>query len=337
MRAILLEQPGDPDQLRLHQVADPASATGTQLRVRLHAAGINPLDTKLRARGTYYPEQMPAILGCDGAGVIESVGPNVTGFQVGDRVMFCNGGIGGHGADQGNYAEYTLVDATQVARIPDNIDFAHAAAAPLACITAWESLFDRVQLKSTDTVLIHAGAGGVGHIAIQLARNTGARVVTTIGDESRRAFVESLGADLVINYRAQDFVQEVLSWTDSKGVDVCFDTVGGKTLEQSFAATKVYGDIVTLLQPDADTEWKIARIRNVRITQELMLTPMVLGLPDARRHQGEILRRCAALMATDSLKIEVAKIYPLEQAAEGHRRIEAGGMRGKLVLKPKPT
>ena len=333
MRAILLEQPGDPDQLRLHEVADPASATGTQLRVRLHAAGINPLDTKLRARGTYYPEQMPAILGCDGAGVIESIGPDVTQYQIGDRVMFFNGGIGGHGVDQGNYAEYTLVDAAYVAHIPDNIDFAHAAAAPLACITAWESLFDRVQLKSTDTVLIHAGAGGVGHIAIQLARNIGARVITTIGDESRRAFVESLGADLVINHRAQDFVEEVLSWTNGKGADVCFDTVGSKTFEQSFAATKVYGDIVTLLQPDVDTDWKTARIRNLRTTQELMLTPMVLSLSDARHHQGEILRRCAALMATGALEIEVAATYPLEQAADAHRRIEAGGMQGKLVLR----
>jgi NADPH2:quinone reductase len=333
MRAILLEQPGDPDQLRLHEVADPDLATGTQLRVRLHAAGINPLDTKLRARGTYYPEQTPAILGCDGAGVIESSGPDVTQYQIGDLVMFFNGGIGGHGVDQGNYAEYTLVDAAYVAHIPDNIDFAHAAAAPLACITAWESLFDRVQLKSTDTILIHAGAGGVGHIAIQLARNIGARVITTIGDESRRTFVESLGADLAINYRAQNFVEEVLSWTEGKGADVCFDTVGGKTLEQSFAATKVYGDIVTLLQPDVDTDWKTARIRNLRITQELMLTPMVLSLSDARHHQGEILRRCAALMATGALEIEVAATYPLEQAADAHRRIEAGGMQGKLVLR----
>ena len=336
MRAILLEQPGDPDQLTLREVADPVSPSGTQLRVKLHAAGINPIDTKLRARGTYYPEQMPAILGCDGAGVIESIGPDVTALQVGDRVMFCNGGIGGHGVDQGNYAEYALVDAAQVALIPDRIDFVHAAAAPLACITAWEALFDRIQIKSTDTVLIHAGAGGVGHIAIQLARNTGARVITTIGDESRRAFVESLGADFVINYRTQDFVEEVLSWTQGKGADVCFDTVGGKTFEQSFAATKVYGDIVTLLQPDANTDWKTARIRNLRVTQELMLTPMVLNLSDARHHQGEILRRCAALMATDSLRIEVAGTYPLEQAADAHRRIEAGGMQGKLVLEITP-
>jgi NADPH2:quinone reductase len=332
MRSVLLEQPGDPDQLTLREVADPALPSGTQLRVKLHAAGINPIDTKLRARGTYYPEHMPAILGCDGAGVIESIGPDVTHLQVGNRIMFCNGGIGGHGVDQGNYAEYALVDAAQVALIPDRIDFVHAAAAPLACITAWEALFDRIQIKSTDTVLIHAGAGGVGHIAIQLARNTGARVITTIGDESRRAFVESLGADFVINYRTQDFVEEVLSWTQGNGADVCFDTVGGKTFEQSFAATKVYGDIVTLLQPDANTDWKTARIRNLRITQELMLTPMVLNLSDARHHQGEILRRCAALMATDSLRIEVAGTYPLEQAADAHRRIEAGGMQGKLVI-----
>lgn len=332
MRAILLEQPGACEQLQLCEVPEPAAPRGTQLRIRLHAAGINPLDTKLRARGTYYPEQMPAILGCDGAGIIESIGPDVTQYQVGDRVMFFNGGIGGHGVDQGNYAEYTLVDAAHVAHVPDTIDFVQAAAAPLACITAWESLFDRVQLKSTDTVLIHAGAGGVGHIAIQLARNIGARVITTIGDESRRNFVQALGADCIINYREDDFVKTALAETNGRGVDVCLDTVGGKTLEQSFACTKVYGDIVTLLQPDADIDWKTARIRNLRMTQELMLTPMILNLAEARLHQGEILRRCAALMATGALEIEVAQTYPLEQVAEAHRRIEAGGMQGKLVL-----
>ena len=113
---------------------------------------------------------------------------------------------------------------------------------------------------------------------------------------------------------------------------MCLDTVGGKTFEQSFACTKVYGDIVTLLQPDANTDWKTARIRNLRITQELMLAPMILNLAEARLHQGEILRRCAAFMATGALEVEVAQTYPLEQVAEAHRRIEAGGMQGKLVL-----
>ncbi len=332
MRAILLEQPGAPEQLQLREVADPTAPSGSQLRVRMHAAGVNPIDTKLRARGTYYPEQMPTILGCDGAGIVDAIGPTVDAFKPGDRVFFCNGGIGAGGAQQGNYAEITLVDAALAAHIPDNLSFIQAAAAPLVCITAWESLFDRVRLKSTDTALIHAGAGGVGHVAIQLARNIGARVATTISNEERRSFVESLGAERVLNYREQDFVQATLDWTHGQGVDVCLDTVGGQTMSQSFAATKVYGDIVTLLQPDADTDWKTARIRNQRLTQELMLTPMILGLEQAQAHQGEILRRCAALMATAALQIEVAETYPLEHAAAAHRRIEAGGMQGKLVL-----
>ncbi len=157
---------GSPDVLQVQEITNPGVPVGnTELLVRLVAAGLNPIDTKLRQRGSFYPEQMPAILGCDGAGVVEAVGAGVQRFRPGDAVYFCYGGLGGH---QGNYAEYTVVDERFVAPKPASISFAEAAAAPLVLITAWEALYERGRLEPKENVLIHAGAGGVGHVAIQL-------------------------------------------------------------------------------------------------------------------------------------------------------------------------
>ena len=160
MKAVLMTAPGAPDVLQLQQVDNPAVPVGdTELLVRLKAAGINPIDTKLRKRGTFYPDKMPAILGCDGAGIVEAVGAGVQKFRVGDEVYFCSGGLGDR---YGNYAEYTVVEERLVARKPKSISFAEAAATPLVLITAWEALYDRGRLEAGRKVLIHAGAGGVG-------------------------------------------------------------------------------------------------------------------------------------------------------------------------------
>ncbi|MCW8918849.1 MAG: zinc-dependent alcohol dehydrogenase family protein [Gammaproteobacteria bacterium] len=330
MKAIVMKTCGGPEVLQLAEIALPQIEHGHQVRVRLKAAGVNPIDTKLRARGSYYPQLMPTVLGCDGAGVIESVGPEVTAFTPGDEVYFCRGGIGG---PQGNYAEYAVVDARYIARKPAALDFAHAAAAPLVLITAWEALHGRAAIKAGEKVLIHAGAGGVGHVAIQLAKLAGCEVLTTVGSEEKAAFVKALGADVVVNYRDESFVEAALRWSgDGTGVDVVFDTVGGAIFEQSFAATRPYGHLVTLLQPEATTNWKVARLRNLTTSLELMLSPMYLGWAEAERQQAEILTHCAALLDAGQLQIHLAATLPLAQAAEAHRRIEQGGMQGKLVL-----
>lgn len=332
MKAIVMKACGGPEVLQLAEIALPQIEHGQQVRVRLRAAGVNPIDTKLRARGTYYPQLMPTVLGCDGAGIIETVGPEVTAFAPGDEVYFCRGGIGG---PQGNYAEYAVVDARHIARKPAALDFAHAAAAPLVLITAWEALHGRAAIKAGQKVLIHAGAGGVGHVAIQLAKLAGCEVLTTVGSEEKAAFVTALGADAVVNYRDDSFVAAALEWSgggNGAGVDVVFDTVGGALFEQSFAATRPYGHLVTLLQPEATTDWKVARLRNLTTSLELMLSPMYLGWPEAERQQAEILTQCAALFDAGQLQIHLAATLPLAQAAEAHRRIEQGGMQGKLVL-----
>ena len=220
------------------------------------------------------------------------------------------------------------------ARMPVSLDFTAAAAVPLVLITAWEALYDRAQLKPAERVLIHAAAGGVGHVAVQLARHTFARVAATVGDVDKAAFVRALGAERLIEYKQEDFVQAALDWTGGAGVDLTLDTVGGETFCKSFAATRVYGQVVTLLQTVCDANaMKTARNRNLGIHYELMLTPMFLGLHAARVHQREILEQGAQLIEAGKLKVQVSAVLPLADAAEAHRRIGAGHTTGKIVLR----
>jgi NADPH2:quinone reductase len=328
MKAVVMTVAGNPEVLQLQEVPKPTPGN-TEILVRLVAAGINPIDTKLRKRGTFYPEQMPAILGCDGAGIVEAVGGEVTKFCPGDEVYFCYGGLGAH---QGNYAEYTTVDEKFVASKPKSVSFAEAAAAPLVLITAWEALYERGKLEPGEKVLVHAGAGGVGHVAIQLVKLKGADVATTISTQEKANFVTKLGADKVIFYKQTDFIQATLDWTNEEGVDLAFDTIGGETFDQTFSAVRVYGDIVTILEPDVNTVWKVARTKNLRICLELMLTPMLLGNTEGLQHHGEILQQCATWIDEGKLKIQVSHIFPLQEAANAHQLLEDGGLIGKIVL-----
>jgi NADPH:quinone reductase len=329
MKAILMTAPCAPEVLQLARVPDPILQQTTEMLVQLKAAGVNPIDTKLRQRGTFYPDRMPAILGCDGAGIVTAVGSAVTRFQIGDAVYFCNGGLGGH---PGNYAEWAIVDEKFAARKPETLSFAQAAAAPLVLITAWEALFDRGRLQAGQTVLIHAGAGGVGHVAIQLAHWQGAQVCTTVSNSTKADFVQQLGADYVIDYKTTDFAPATLAWTQGQGVDLAFDTVGGSILGQTFPAVKLYGDVVTILEPDPATPWKPARNRNLRVGFTLMLTPMLQGLVAAQQAQAKILEHCAQLIDQGQLTIAIGATFPLAEAAAAHRHLEQGGVTGKIVL-----
>jgi NADPH2:quinone reductase len=330
MKAVLMTAAGEPEVLQLQEMPDPAIEKDTEILVRLVAAGVNPIDTKLRRRGTFYPDQMPAILGCDGAGVVEAVGSSVQQFHVGDEVYFCAGGLG---AKLGNYAQMAVVDEQFVAPKPQSLSFAEAAAAPLVLITAWEALYERGRLEPKQRVLIHAGAGGVGHVAIQLAKLKGAQVCTTVGSQDKARLVRQLGADHPILYKQTDFVEAALDWTGGEGVDLAFDTVGGKTFYDTFPAVRVYGDVVTILEPDpAHFNWKIARSRNLRISFELMLTPMLQGLVAAQQHQAEILKQCASWIDEGKLKIHLSQTFPLKDAAAAHKALETGSTTGKIAL-----
>ena len=193
----------------------------------------------------------------------------MTSLQPGDEVWLCHGGLGG---EQGNYATFNIVSEQIARKKPASLSFEQAAAAPLILITAWEALFDRARLEPGQTVLVHGGAGGVGHVAIQLANNAGARVCTTVGNEENARFALSLGADKAINYRHEDFVEAVLEWMHGLGVDVALDIMGGPVFQDTFKAMAHYGSLITLLDPGADIAWNEARNRNLRIGFELMLT-----------------------------------------------------------------
>jgi NADPH2:quinone reductase len=331
MKAVVMRETGEPEVLSLEEVTTPEITSVTQLKVRLEAAGVNPVDTKLRSRGLLLPDGIPAVLGCDGAGVVVETGSQVTEFREGDEVWYCDGGLGGL---HGNYAQYAVVEESVCCRKPASIDFIHTAAAPLVLITAWEALFGRARLTEEKTLLVHAGAGGVGHVAIQLAKQAGVRVLSTVSSKEKQAFVTSLGADETILYKEQDFVESVLNLTDGAGADVVLDTVGGDVFKASINATAAYGDLVTLLDPGNNVEWKEARNRNLRIGFTLMLTPMLRHLPQARANQVAILSDCAEMIDSGSLRIHVDDALSLDRALQAHEMIEQGQVLGKLVLTP---
>ena len=330
MRAILMTAAGSADVLQAHELPLPALPSTRHLRVKLVAAGINPLDTKLRSKPAYYPDKLPAILGCDGAGIVESLGSDVTRFKLGDAVYFCNGGIGD---EAGCYAEYTTVHEDYVALKPTSLSMAESAALPLVLLTAWEALVERANLQAGQTILIHAGAGGVGHIAVQLAHHLGAKVAVTVSDEHKARYCTELGAHKTIAYREQDFVAETLAWTHNKGTDVIFDTVGGDTFTRSLNAVRYGGKLVSLLStPLSLADTQLARLRNLSLCYELMLTPQLMKLHEERIRQRHILEQGAQWADTGKLKVRVGKTFPLAEAAAAHRMIEQGGVSGKIVL-----
>jgi NADPH2:quinone reductase len=328
MKAMLMTAVGDPDVLQCQEIDDPEITTATQIKIKLKAAGVNPVDTKIRRNGVFYDQPLPAVLGCDGAGVVVDTGPAAGQFKVGDKVWFCHGGLG---REPGNYAQYTVLDERWVGLSPKTYSFTEAASAPLVLITAWAALFDRGGLQAGQTVLIHAGAGGVGHVAIQMAKLKGARVITTVSSGQKEEFVKSLGADETVIYTQGGFADAVNDLTGGLGADLVFDTVGSAVFKESIAATAHFGRLVTLLDP-GELNLSEARMRNLLIGFELMLTPMLRDLTAARDQHIDILNQCALWADKGLLKLHVSKVLPLEAAAEAHRLIEAGHTTGKIVL-----
>jgi len=331
MKAIMLTGAGGTEMLKLQDVPDPEISGPQDVVVRLHAAGLNPVDYKLRRVGGFYPDRLPLILGCDGAGIVHAIGEDVTKFEVGDEVFFFNGGMGGD--EQGNYAEYTIVHEEYLAQKPESLSMVEAASVPLVWLTAWEALFDRYSLQAGETVLVHGGAGGVGYIAIQIARQAGATVFTTISSPEKAEFARSIGADECINYKEDDFVAKVLELTDGQGVDVVFDVVGGQVFADSFPATKVFGHVVTLDEINfSKEEVNVAKLRNLSLSYELMLTPMHFKMHDARVRQTSMLEEAARLIDAGKIKVVVNNVFSMDEISQAHDVVEDGHSIGKTVI-----
>ncbi|MGA9665774.1 MAG: zinc-binding dehydrogenase [Gallionella sp.] len=334
MKAILMSSAGGPEVLAQYDVEKPDLPSPNHVRVKLSAAGVNPLDAKLRAKPIYYPGKLPAILGCDGAGIVEKIGSAVTRFKEGDAIFFCNGGLGGNEGDEpGCYAEFTTVHEEYCAATPANIGLQDLAGLPLVLITAWEALIDRANLQAGQTILIHGGTGGVGHIALQLANHLGARVAVTVSDDKKEGLAQGLEAEKIVRYKEMDFVMDVEEWSGGKGVDVVLDTIGGDVFLRSMNVARIGGKIVTLLStPMSLEDTQLARLRNLAICYEMMLTPQVIKNHEERIRQRKILEQGAKLAESGDLGVLVSYALPLNEAAEAHRIIEQGHVLGKIIL-----
>jgi len=329
MRAILMTAVGGPEVLQLVELPDPEITTEHDVRVRLRAAGVNPVDYKLRSGGTI-GGSLPAILGWDGAGVVDSVGAAVTRLRAGDEVYFCDGGFG---PTPGTYAELKVLDERYVAHKPQRLSFGEAAAAPLVTITAWEALRGRARVGKDQFVLVQAGAGGVGHMSVQIARLAGARVATTVTAGAKAELASSLGAELCIDYRREDVGERLRAWTGMDGADVVHDTVGGRTFTACFALVRPYGDLVSNVESQWQQEaFTLMHDRNLRVSFTWMPAPSVFGWPEHRERQRKILEQAAAHFDAGDLRVAVGATFPLEQAGEAHRALEAGEILGKAVL-----
>ena len=264
--------------------------------VRVQASGVNPLDTKIRAAEAAHAKQpLPAVLGMDMAGTVEEVGPGVTMFSPGDEVYGMVGGVGG---EQGTLAEFVAADADLLALKPKNLSVREAATLPLITITAWEGLVDRAKVHPGQTVLIHAGAGGVGHVAVQIACALGAQVFATVSPDKRK-IVEGYGA-VAIDYRSSSVEQYVEESTAGQGFDTIYDTVGGATLDASFLAVKRYtGHVVSCLGWGSHSLAPLS-FRAASYSGVFTLLPLMTG--QGRAHHGQILAQAAALSSTGKLK-----------------------------------
>jgi len=328
MRAMVLTAVGGPDVLQLAELPEPAIRGEHEVLVRLRAASINPADYKQRSHGTGGP--LPVVLGSDGAGVVEATGDAVTRVQPGDEVYFCDGGFA---SVPGTYQEAKVVDEQYLARKPQRLSFVEAAAAPLVTITAWEAQRERARTGAGQFALVQAGAGGVGHMSVQIARLAGARVATTVTPGPKTELASSLGAELCIDYTREDVGEKLRGWTGMDGADVVHDTVGGKTFTACFSLVRPYGDLVS----NVESPWEAEAItamhnRNLRVSFTWMPAPLVFGWPGHRQRQRAILEHAAGLFDAGELRVAVGATFPLEHAADAHRALEAGQVIGKAVL-----
>jgi NADPH2:quinone reductase len=323
MRAYVVERP--EAGFTLVDLPHPAPLAG-QVLVRVHASGVNPLDTKIRAgKAAHAKQPLPSVLGLDMAGVVEEVGDGVTAFRRGDEVYGMVGGVGGL---QGTLAEFVLANVELLAIKPKALSMREAAALPLITITAWEGIVDRAKVHAGQKVLIHAGAGGVGHIAVQLANAFGAEVFATVSAEKQR-FVEELGAR-AIDYRSLSTEEYVAQYTGGEGFDVVYDTVGGATIDASFVAVKRYtGHVVSCLGWSTHSLAPLS-FRGATYSGVFTLMPLLTGL--GLKHHGEILRQAAALADDGKLRPLMNKEhFGFTDIGAAHALVEAGAM-GKVVV-----
>ena len=313
MRAMEITAFGSSDVFREREMERPEAGAG-ELLVRVIYSGTNPVDAKVRQNGTWAGITPPVVLGYDASGIVEAVGPGVTGFKAGDEVYYTPEIFGN---TLGTYAEYNAVPARFVAPKPRNLSFEEAAAVPLAGGTAWEAIVRRMRVKPGETVLIHGGAGGVGSFAVQMAKAAGARVLASAGTANQNVLGE-LGADVAIDYSKEDVFEIALRETGGTGVDAVFDTVGGELIAKSIAATRPFGRLACILTPAGSLgglSSKNQTLFGIFLTRE-----------------AERLHEMTKAIEQEMIRPLIGDVLPLDQVARAHERLDSGHGRGKIVL-----
>ena len=308
MKAAQISQYGPAENVKVVDIEQPSIGEG-QVLIAVHAASINPWDSKVRngdVQGAM-PLELPVTLGGDLAGVVQAVGANVTAFKVGDKVY---GQTGQTGGNTGAFAEYAAVNADTISIMPTNLDFPEAAAAPLTGVSAIQGLQEHLNLQTGQKILIHGGAGGIGTMAIQIAKHMGAYVATTATGDGLD-YVKQLGADEVIDYKTQQFDELLTDY------DAVFDLVGGESYGRSFKVLKQGGAIVSMLMPP---------------NQQLMEQYGVQAIHEVASATTAALQKLATFIEEGTMSVHVDKTYPLEQVADAFTAWESGGVHGKVVL-----
>jgi len=328
MKAQVIRTFGDPDVFKIEDIPKPEIEPG-HLLIKVHASSVNQVDCKIRrGEAPSIAPEFPAVLHSDVAGTVEEVGEGVKDFQVGDEVYGCAGGM--RGCEGGALAEYLLADAHLIAKKPKSLSFGEAAALPLVTLTSWIALFSKGSLTTNMNILIHGGLGGVGHIAVQLAKWKGAKIYTTVGSDASFDQVRELGADFVINYKSQNVGEYVARFTETKGFDFVFDTVGGKNLDNSFEAAALNGRVATT-QARSMHDLTPLHQKGLSFHVVFMLIPLIYGVE--RKGHGEILTKAADLVDQGKLKpLLCEEQFSLDQVSAAHALMESGKARGKIIL-----
>lgn len=331
MKAVVAIEQGTPDVFRLVEQPVPHAGPG-QVLIKVVASAVNHIDTKVRkAKLPMTPEHFPAVLQSDFSGVVIALGDAVSSFRVGDEVYGFAGGFKGPQGDvPGALSEYMLADAQLIALKPRALDFRQAAALPLVAVTAWLALHEKVKINTATKVLIQGGVGGVGHVALQIAKAAGAKVFTTVRTEESAALAYQFGAEVVILSGANTPQEIVAKYTGGEGFDVIFDTVGGAELDAAFQMIRPAGDVITIVGA-ASHNLAPLYLRGANLHTVLVLVPIMFG--QGKEKQGEILDQIRLL--SDQGKIVPLldpQRFTLETVADAHRKLEAGDAHGKLVI-----
>ena len=328
MKAMVIDSFGAPEVFREADIPRPQVLAGHVL-IKVMASSVNPIDGRIRRGETpAMAPDFPAVLHGDVAGVVVAVGDEVSAFKAGDEVFGLAGGV--RGTAGGALAEYLLADAAFLALKPQKLDMAAAAALPLVSLAAWQSLFDKGKVASGASVLVHAAAGGVGHIALQLAKWAGALVFATASTPDKLAVGRELGADGVIDYKNESVRDYVKKHTGGQGFDTVFDTVGGANLEKSFEAARPGGQVLAIATRSTHD---LTLMNNKGLSLHVVNTmhPLVSGR--SRAHYGEILVQVSRLVDEGVLRpLLDARRFSFAEAGAAHAWLESGQAAGKIVL-----